>query len=59
MEETHSKMQELEYPISDVYSGHRSYEYQEQLYNNYVAREGKRAADTYSARPAYSEHQTD
>ena len=25
------KMQELEYPISDVYSGYRSYEYQEQL----------------------------
>ena len=57
-EETHSKMQELEYPISDVYSGYRSYEYQEQLYNNYVAREGKEAADTYSARPGYSEHQT-
>lgn len=52
------KMQELEYPISDVYSGYRSYEYQEQLYNNYVAREGKAAADTYSARPGYSEHQT-
>jgi len=52
------KMQELEYPISDVYSGYRSYEYQEQLYNNYVAREGKEAADTYSARPGYSEHQT-
>lgn len=52
------KMQELGYPISDVYSGYRSYEYQEQLYNNYVAREGKEAADTYSARPGYSEHQT-
>ncbi|WP_298730973.1 M15 family metallopeptidase [uncultured Granulicatella sp.] len=52
------KMQELEYPISDVYSGYRSYEYQEQLYNNYVAREGQVAADTYSARPGYSEHQT-
>lgn len=52
------KMQELEYPISDVYSGYRSYEYQERLYNNYVAREGKEAADTYSARPGYSEHQT-
>lgn len=52
------KMQELGYPISNTYSGYRSYEYQEQLYNNYVAREGKEAADTYSARPGYSEHQT-
>ena len=28
------------------------------LYNNYVARDGKIAADTYSARPGHSEHQT-
>ena len=36
----------------------RSYETQKKLYNNYVNRDGKDAADTYSARPGYSEHQT-
>lgn len=39
-------------------SGYRSYSYQETLYNNYVARDGFNAAETYSARPGYSEHQT-
>ncbi|SDA11986.1 Fibronectin type III domain-containing protein [Ruminococcus sp. YE71] len=39
-------------------SGFRSYSYQAYLYNNYVARDGKAAADTYSARPGHSEHQT-
>lgn len=39
-------------------SGYRSYNYQEKLYNNYVERDGKKAADTYSARPGFSEHQT-
>ena len=39
-------------------SGYRSYEYQNTLYNNYVARDGFNAAETYSARPGYSEHQT-
>lgn len=52
------RMQELGYPISNTYSGYRSYDYQTKLYNNYVAREGQAAADTYSARPGYSEHQT-
>lgn len=41
-----------------IQSGYRSYELQETLYNNYVNRDGKLAADTYSARPGYSEHQT-
>lgn len=41
-----------------IVSGFRSYEYQRTLYNNYVARDGQKAADTYSARPGYSEHQT-
>ncbi|MBP5378508.1 MAG: D-alanyl-D-alanine carboxypeptidase family protein [Ruminococcus sp.] len=41
-----------------IVSGFRSYSYQGQLYNNYVARDGKAAADTYSARPGHSEHQT-
>lgn len=41
-----------------VCSGFRSYATQSSLYNGYVARDGKAAADTYSARPGYSEHQT-
>ncbi len=39
-------------------SGFRSYDYQAQIYNNYVARDGQALADTYSARPGYSEHQS-
>ena len=41
-----------------VMSSYRSYEYQETLYNNYVKKDGKENADTYSARPGFSEHQT-
>ena len=41
-----------------AFSGFRSYEYQTTLYNNYVNRDGKEAADRYSARPGHSEHQT-
>ena len=39
-------------------SDFRSYETQETLYNNYVARDGKAAADTFSARAGHSEHQS-
>lgn len=39
-------------------SGYRSYENQETIYNNYVAIDGILRADTYSARPGHSEHQT-
>lgn len=39
-------------------SGFRSYSTQQTLYNNYVTRDGKAAADRYSARPGHSEHQT-
>ena len=39
-------------------SGYRSYKTQETLYNNYIKRDGQTAADTYSARPGHSEHQT-
>lgn len=39
-------------------SGFRSYDYQAQIYNNYVAMDGQENADTYSARPGHSEHQT-
>ena len=41
-----------------VASGYRSYSYQKTLYNNYVSQYGKAKADTFSARPGYSEHQT-
>ena len=41
-----------------AFSTYRSYDYQTVLYERYVARDGKGAADTYSARPGYSEHQT-
>ncbi len=39
-------------------STYRSYSYQNNLYNNYVKKDGKTKADTYSARPGNSEHQT-
>lgn len=39
-------------------SGFRSYELQESLYSRYSERDGKEAADRYSARPGHSEHQT-
>ena len=51
-------MQQAGFPISDHYSGFRSYETQTQLYQNYVNKDGKAKADRYSARPGYSEHQT-
>ncbi|MCQ2471453.1 MAG: M15 family metallopeptidase [Clostridia bacterium] len=41
-----------------IVSGFRSYSTQRDIYNNYVARDGKAAADRYSARPGHSEHQT-
>ena len=41
-----------------IASGYRPYVGQESIYNRYVKRDGKEAADTYSARPGYSEHQT-
>lgn len=39
-------------------SDFRSYETQDTLYHNYVARDGQAAADTFSARAGHSEHQT-
>lgn len=41
-----------------IASGFRSYQTQNRLYNNYVARDGKAKADTYSARAGHSEHQS-
>ncbi len=40
-----------------VTTGYRSYNFQSILYNNYVKIDGVKNADTYSARPGYSEHQ--
>ena len=42
----------------NAFSTYRAFEYQTTLYDRYVARDGEKAADTYSARPGYSEHQT-
>ncbi|MCM1132938.1 MAG: D-alanyl-D-alanine carboxypeptidase family protein [Ruminococcus flavefaciens] len=44
----------------DIYlsSGFRSYEYQNEIYTNYVAVYGQETADTFSARPGHSEHQS-
>ena len=41
-----------------VCSGYRSYYDQRYLYYMYCNRDGKAAADKYSARPGYSDHQT-
>lgn len=39
-------------------SGYRSYNTQVSLYSSYVANHGQAAADTFSAKPGQSEHQT-
>lgn len=39
-------------------SGYRSYDYQKELYESYVSKKGKAAADKSSARPGHSEHQS-
>lgn len=49
--------QKVGYDIPTL-SGFRTYDTQVTLYNNYVARDGKEAADRYSARPGFSEHQS-
>jgi len=41
-----------------IESGFRSYSDQTIVYNKWVNLDGKEIADTYSARPGYSEHQT-
>ena len=53
-----SAMQDEGFPISNDYSGFRSYETQKKLYEEYIEEDGKEAADRESARPGYSEHQT-
>lgn len=41
-----------------ISSGFRSYSKQKTIYNNYVKNDGRVEADTYSARPGHSEHQS-
>ncbi len=41
-----------------IVSGYRSYDYQESLYNRYVAERGVEQADAVSSRPGHSEHQS-
>lgn len=50
-------MQQAGFDISSSYSGYRSYSYQAQIYQQYAATQGQAAADTFSAKPGYSEHQ--
>ncbi len=42
----------------DLQSGYRSYEFQAKLYGHYVTEQGMAQADSLSAKPGYSEHQT-
>ena len=39
-------------------SAYRSFDYQKNLYQSYVNQDGATIADTYSARPGFSDHQT-
>lgn len=39
-------------------SDYRSYSLQEEIYNDYVTQYGEEMADTFSARPGFSEHQS-
>jgi len=50
-------LEEVGSPIQ-LASGFRSYETQTRIYNNFVATHGRERADTFSARPSFSEHQT-
>lgn len=44
--------------VLDMTSGYRDYDLQTHLYDGYVEEQGQEAADSTSARPGYSEHQT-
>ena len=48
------KMQELGFSISNQYSGFRSYEYQTQLYQNYVNKDGNITDGTVNAVATYT-----
>lgn len=51
-------MQEQGMNVSSSTTNYRSYPYQSELYDSYVSTYGQEEADTFSARPGYSEHQT-
>lgn len=56
-EELHAGAKEAGYDIL-MRTGYRSYDYQTTLYNSYVSKHGEKEANTYSAKPGQSEHQT-
>jgi len=58
LEAMFKEMRAAGYTDVSVTSAYRSYEYQEELYNGYVASKGQEEADKISARPGTSEHQT-
>ena len=49
---------EKDYMHIRIVSAYRSFNYQENLYNNYLKYDSKDKVDSYSARAGYSEHQT-
>lgn len=51
-------MQRERFSVSSEYVGYRSFEKQQALYETYTSENGKEQADTFSARPGFSEHQT-
>lgn len=53
-----AKDAELENLNLRIVSAYRSYDYQKNLYNNYLKTDSQTNVDTYSARPGFSEHQT-
>jgi len=56
--ETMVKAADVEGAHLNLQSGYRSYAFQVSLYNSYVAQSGQASADTDSARPGFSEHQS-
>lgn len=57
LEQMFAKAESLGYKLK-LFSGYRSYGEQTSVYNNFVAKQGQTQADTFSARPGHSEHQT-
>ena len=53
-----AEMRGLGFNICTSFSGFRSFEHQERLFNNFVATHGRREAERFSARPGHSEHQS-
>lgn len=51
-------MQKQQLRVLSDYVGYRSFDTQKQLYEKYSEENGQEKADTFSARPGFSEHQT-